>query len=157
MTPALTVHRYDLKQRKSDTVASGVRFFEVDPDSPAAEAVLQPGEAILAVNGTQYEFLGSASVLTDLQANAGETVTLTVQRPDGSVYTVDATLRTKSEIDASRDENGVAQKGALGISSGDRNFEGVYFGTTGHDLPTALALAAQQTIYWFGLILAGLG
>jgi regulator of sigma E protease len=139
------------------TPLTGLRFSEVDENSPAQAAGLQPGMAILAVNGVEREFFGDGSVLTDLQDNAGETVTLTVQRPDGSVYTVDATLRTQTEIDASRDEDGVAQKGPLGISGGEAGFEPVFYGTASRDLPTALAVAGEQTVYWFGLILAGLG
>src|SRR6185295_8714738 len=35
----------------------GVRFFEVQPNSPAATAGLQPGEAILSVDGERYQFI----------------------------------------------------------------------------------------------------
>ena len=139
------------------TPLTGLRFTEVDTDSPAQAAGLQPGMAVLAVNGVQREFFGDGTVLTDLQDNAGETVTLTIQRPDGSTDTVDVTLRTQSEIDASRDENGIAQKGPLGISGGETGFEPVFYGTASRDLPTALVVAGDQTVYWFGLILAGLG
>ena len=36
----------------------GLRFFEVQPGSPAAAAGLQPGDAILAIDGQQNEFFG---------------------------------------------------------------------------------------------------
>ena len=39
----------------------GYRFFEVQPDSPAAAAGLKSGDAILAVDGRQNEFFGEAA------------------------------------------------------------------------------------------------
>ena len=140
------------------TPLTGLRFSVVDPSSPAQAAGLKPGEAILAVNGIEREFFGQGTVLTDLQDHVGETVTLTVQRPDGAVHEVEATLRTRSEIDASpKDELGRPTKGPLGISGGDEGFQPVFYGTASRDLPSAIAIAGEQTVYWFGLILAGLG
>jgi regulator of sigma E protease len=139
------------------TPYTGLKFSEVDPNSPAEAAGLQPGDTILAVNGEQHEFFGEGSILTELQSNVGETVTLTVQHADGSVETVDATLRTQSEIDASKDADGIAQKGPLGISGGEDGFVPVFYGNHNRGLGDALVIAARQTVYWFGLILAGLG
>jgi len=139
------------------TPFTGLKFSEVDPNSPAEAAGLQPGDTILAVNGQQHEFFGEGSILTELQSNVGQTVTLTVQHVDGSVETVDATLRTQSEIDASKDAEGIAQKGPLGISGGEDGFVPVFFGNHNRGLGDALVIAAKQTVYWFGLILAGLG
>jgi regulator of sigma E protease len=136
----------------------GVRFFDVQPASPASAAGLQAGEAILAVDGREYEFFGESDLLGDLRAHTGETVVLTVQRLDGSVETVPATLRTQKEIDDSpRDENNLPTKGPLGISGGPQGFETVFYGNYSRDLPSAIAIAAQQTVHWFGLILTGLG
>jgi regulator of sigma E protease len=139
------------------TPYTGLKFSEVDPNSPAEAAGLQPGDTLLAVNGQQHEFFGQGSILTELQANVGQTVTLTVQHADGSIETADATLRTQSEIDASKDAEGIAQKGPLGISGGESGFQPVFYGNHERGLGDALVIAAQQTIYWFGLILAGLG
>jgi C-terminal processing protease CtpA/Prc len=35
----------------------GLRFYEVQPDSPARRAGLQPGEAIVAIDGERYQFI----------------------------------------------------------------------------------------------------
>ena len=141
------------------TPFKGLRFSEVQPDSPAAAAGLQPGETILGVNGQQYEFFESDSVLEALQSDVGTTVTLTVQRATGQIVPVQATLRTQAEIDAApRDPvTGRSTKGPLGISGGELGLETVFFGTYTRDLPSAIAIGASQTTYWFGVILRGLG
>jgi regulator of sigma E protease len=136
----------------------GLKFSVVQPDSPAAAAGLHAGEAILAVNGKQFEFFGEGNVLTELRAHTGETVVLTVKRTDGTIDEVQATLRTQQEIDDSpKDEAGQPTKGPLGISGGEQGFEPVFYGSYSRDLPAAIAIAAQQTVHWFGLILSGLG
>jgi regulator of sigma E protease len=140
------------------TPLHGIRFSEVQPASPASTAGLRPGDAILAVNGNQYEFFGERNALDDLQANVGKPVTLTVQRANGTLETITVTLRPQSEIDASpRDAAGRPTKGPLGISGGTDGFQPVFYGSYGRDLPAAIAIAGQQTVHWFGLILAGLG
>jgi regulator of sigma E protease len=135
----------------------GLRFFDVQPVSPAAAAGLQPGDAILAVDGRQFEFFGEGQILTELRKDAGKTVTLTIEHADGRVEPVAVTLRSQAEIDASKDANGVPQKGPLGISGDKTPFGARFFGSTGHDLPTAVGIGASETTRWFGVILAGLG
>jgi regulator of sigma E protease len=136
------------------TPLEGVRFNKVQADSPAADVGLVAGETILAVDGHQYEFFGQDRVLTDLRTKAGQTVLLTIEKPDGSRRDVTVTLRTQSEINASVDANGVIQKGALGISE----FAPYYYGPyVGRDLPAAIGIGASETGRWFGLILSGLG
>ena len=130
----------------------GLRFGAVDPGSPAATAGLRAGDAILAVDGRQYEFFGKGDVLTDLKDNAGRTVTITIERADGRVEPVTATLRPKAEIDASV-VDGVARIGPLGISQLNARF----FGTQPRDLPSSIAIGAGETTRWFGVILGGLG
>src|SRR4051812_26456167 len=93
----------------------GLRFYEVQPDSPAASIGLVAGDAILAVNGRQNEFFGGGSIITDLRANVGNEVTLTIEHADGRTEQKAVTLRTQAEIDASKDAAGNEQKGALGI------------------------------------------
>jgi len=140
------------------TPFQGLKFSAVQPDSPAAAAGLQPGGAIIGLNGRQYEFFSPDNVLEDLQANVGQTVTLNVERASGVVDSVQATLRTQAEIDGSqKDAQGRPTKGPLGISGGEQGFQLVYFGTVQRDLPSAIGIGANQTTYWFGVILRGLG
>jgi regulator of sigma E protease len=136
----------------------GLRFFEVQPGSPAATAGLKPGDAILAVNGQQHEFFGEGLVLTDLRTHTGDTVTLTIERASGGVEQLTVTLRDQAEIDASpKDANGDPTKGPLGISGDRTPFQARFFGSTGRDLPSAIAIGVNETTRWFGIILGGLG
>ena len=127
----------------------GLKFQEVQPGSPAAAAGLQPGDAIVAVDGRRFEFFGQEQILTELRASAGETVVLTIERPDGSKHDETVRLRSTDEIDATH--------GALGISSPDGKPFEFPISYEGHDLGTAVGLGADQTGHWFGVILAGLG
>src|SRR6185295_11377467 len=86
----------------------GLRFHEVQPDSPAATAGLQPGEAITAIDGERYQFITGPSALTGLRDRAGQTVQLTLVDQAGHERVVPVTLRSAEEISP--------QKGALGIS-----------------------------------------
>lgn len=127
----------------------GVRFFEVQPGSPAAIAGLQPGDAIVAVDGARYQFITGPNALTGLRDRAGETVVLTIDDPHGMSRDVTVALRSKAEIDA--------QKGALGISGATKPFEGYFYGEyTTNDLPTAISIGAKETVRWMGLIVGGL-
>ena len=127
----------------------GVRFFEVQPGSPAATAGLQAGEAIIAVDGDQYQFITGPNALTGLKERAGETVVLTIAGSSGARRDVPVTLRPASEINA--------QQGALGISGASRPFEGYFYGEyTQNDLPTAIQVGVHETVRWMGLIVGGL-
>jgi regulator of sigma E protease len=129
----------------------GLRFSGVQDDSPAAAAGLRPGEAIIAVNGQQFEFFGNRDILTELRSSAGETIVLTVEDPAGARRDTTVTLRSEAQIDE--------EHGALGISSSESEpFQPHFFGPyTGHDLPTAMQIGTSETARWFGLILGGLG
>jgi regulator of sigma E protease len=135
----------------------GLTFFNVQPDSPASAAGLQAGDSILAIDGQQYEFFGDGDVLIALRDRVGETVTLTIEHPDGSTAQVPVTLRTQAEIDASKDAAGVATKGPLGVSQEGAPFQNRFYGTYSRDLPTAIGVGANETVRWFGVILGGLG
>ncbi len=127
----------------------GVQFFEVQPDSPAAAAGLQPGDAILAVDGEHFQFINGRTVLDGLRDRAGESVVLTLAAADGTQRDVNVTLRSAQEINA--------QKGALGISGATKPFEGYFYGAyTSNDLLTAAQIGAKETVRWMGLIVDGL-
>ena len=127
----------------------GVKFFEVQPGSPAAAAGLQPGDAIVAVNGERYQFITGPNALSGIRGQAGETIVLTIDGTDGARRDVSVTLRPEAEIDA--------QHGALGISGATKPFEGYFFGEyTTNDLATAVTIGARETVRWMGLIVGGL-
>jgi regulator of sigma E protease len=121
------------------------RFDEVQPDSPAAAAGLQPGETLTAIDGRRFQFFVGQQIVEVLRENAGGTVTLTVEAPDGASREVPVTLRDPSEIDA--------EHGALGIAGIPNGLDGA---TTTNDLPTAVAVGAGETVRWMGLLIGGL-
>jgi regulator of sigma E protease len=128
----------------------GLRFYEVQADSPAATAGLQPGEAITAIDGERYQFITGPTALTGLRDRAGETVQLTLVDKAGHERVVPVTLRSAEEINA--------QKGALGISGTTTPFEAYFYGQYAqNDLPTAIRIGVDQTARWMGLIVGGLG
>jgi len=123
----------------------GLHYDEIQAGSPAAAVGLQPGEAILGIDGQQDEFFGNENVLDTLRSKAGQTVTLTIQRASGEVVPVTVTLRPQDQIDD--------QHGPLGIGG----LNPMFFGSYGRDLPTAISVGTHETVRWFGVILAGLG
>ena len=128
----------------------GLRFHEVQPDSPAATAGLQPGEAITAIDGERYQFITGPSALTGLRDRAGQTVQLTLVDQAGQERVVPVTLRSAEEISP--------QKGALGISGTTTPFEPYFYGQYAqNDLPTAIRIGVDQTVRALGLIVGGLG
>ena len=131
----------------------GLLFDSVEVGSPADQAGLVGGDAIVSVNGQRYDFFSSyddTSPIDGLRSHAGETVVLGVRRADGTTEEVTATLRTKEEL--------AAGKGALGIKASPQGFEFVFLPEyTGRSLPEAIHIGWSETMRWFGLILAGLG
>ena len=59
----------------------GVKFTEVQPDSPAAHAGLVVGDTVVSVNGQRYDAFatdGASGLLVDLRAQAGSQVTIVI-------------------------------------------------------------------------------
>jgi regulator of sigma E protease len=127
----------------------GLRFFDVQAGSPAAAAGLRPGDAILAIDGQKNEFFGDTNILSTLRDKIGQTVTLTIERADGTQEDVTVPLRTQAQIDA--------EHGPLGISGNETPFEARFYGSYSRDLPSAIRVGAAETVHWFGVILGGLG
>jgi regulator of sigma E protease len=121
-------------------------FAEVQPDSPAATAGLQAGDTIVAIDGRRFQVFVGQEIVDVLRQNAGQTVTMTIADPVGATRDVSVTLRDPSEIDEDH--------GALGIAGIQYEYDG---STTTNDLGTALAVGADQTLRWMGLIVGGLG
>jgi regulator of sigma E protease len=124
----------------------GFRIGEVQPDSPAAAAGLQPGDVIASLDGRYHGAFGSTSVLGDLRSSAGKTVRLGIEHQDGSVEDVTVTLRSESEIDADH--------GALGIVAPNVV---TTRGAIHYSFSEAVGLGAQRTVDALGLIVGGLG
>ena len=124
----------------------GFKVGDVQPGSPAAAAGLASGDVVASVNGEYYGAFSGTSLLAALRESAGETVTVGIEKPDGTVEEVTTTLRSPSEIDA--------EHGALGI-------EGVRATTTStrihYGLGEAVRIGAQRTVDALGLIVGGLG
>ena len=128
----------------------GVRFFDIQPGSPAEQAGLRPGDAIVAIDGQRYQFMTGPTVIDGLRERAGQTVTLTLDAEDGSRRDAQVTLRDAAAI--------AAGQGALGISQETRPWEAYFDGTsTTNDPVTAVTTGVEQTGRALNLILGGLG
>jgi regulator of sigma E protease len=136
----------------------GVVVGGVEPGSPAARAGLRPGDLIVSVNGQYYDAYGDTSILEDIRAHAGMTVTLGVKHPDGSIDDRSVTLRPPDQI----------EHGALGIcgsatcpsppgTAGSPLTAATTDRYIQRDPVTALQVGAQRTEAAFGLLLGGLG
>ena len=125
--------------------AVGAVIEEVVPGSPAAEAGLVAGDAIVTVNGNMYSVfdLRNTNPLVDVRALAGETVTIGILHADGTVEDVTVTLRVPT----------AAEQGALGVSSR----QVIDHGTVQYSVGEAVQVGVQRTVDAFGLILGGLG
>ena len=130
--------------------AIGVTVPYVEPGSPAATAGLVAGDVVERVNGEAFGAFGAITILDELRANAGRTVTLHVRHADGSSSEVSTTLRTAAEI--------ATGKGALGIG---RAGNPVQLRTTEdrirYPAGDAVRLGWDRTLGATSLIFAGVG
>jgi regulator of sigma E protease len=143
----------------------GVRVSCVQPGSPAEQAGLvsgpvtrttpegvavcgDSGYTILAVDGERFSWFDAPAgipdgILRDLRTKLGQTVSLTVQAPDGSVTERSATLRSGD----------AATQGALGIGVGGLP---VGEGIIARDPISAIGVGVDRTVKAGTLILDGL-
>ena len=106
------------------------------------------GDRILAVDGEKFAWFelpdGPYAITNYIRSKPSSTVTLTVQRPDGSVVDIQATTRNAADI--------AAGKGALGFSP-----QPVPGPTISRDIVSAVAIGADRTLDAATLILRALG
>jgi regulator of sigma E protease len=127
----------------------GVKVDTVVANSPAASAGIVAGDAIISVNGQQYDIYGSQSILDVLHGSAGQTVQVGLLHADGTRSTVTATLSSQADVDAG--------KGALGIQRGEKGWQSVVLPeTNSRPLGEAVRIGVSETARAFGLILDGL-
>lgn len=102
----------------------GVYVAQIIEGGAAAESDLQKGDVITAIEGSTVDDMEALQKQLTYYA-AGETVTLTVQRQDGSgeysEMDVDVTLGDKSAINDYEDEQQAQQSGQSGRSFGYNN------------------------------------
>jgi regulator of sigma E protease len=124
----------------------GARFQTVQADSPAAGAGIKGGDAIVAIDGSRFQFLTGPNLLLTLRSKVGQHVVLTIDSPGAARRDVEVTLRDPSQVDA--------EHGALGIEDIEGYFDGA---TATNDLGTAIGVGANETARWMSLIVGGLG
>ena len=132
----------------------GVKFDSVVPGSPAAVVGLVPGDAIVSINGQQYDFYaslyGDGNIVEQLRAHAGQTIQLGVIHADGTPATITVTLNSQADVDAG--------KGALGLKPATTGFEPVVLSeTTRRPIGESASIGWRETTRWFGAIIDALG
>jgi regulator of sigma E protease len=142
----------------------GVRIGVVQPGSPAQSIGLvggaqvgettdgiplydDSGDLIIAIDGQRFPVFEDPAqpgepALRYLRAHAGETVTLTVRRPDGSVEDLTVTLRPPAEI-----AQGALGVGIQGFTTSD---------TVQHPVIDAVVTGFERTVDAATLVLRGL-
>jgi regulator of sigma E protease len=128
----------------------GIRISSIQPDSPAQHAGLVQGDVVERLDGQAYSWppFTSMTLLDALRSHPDEAVILTVRRADGTSTDLQATIRSKADIDAG--------KGALGITiePGDLvvTADGIH-----HDPLGAVSLGWTRTVQATQLIVGGVG
>ncbi len=93
-----------IPQFHGDVETLPVEIISVAPESPAAQAGLQPGDIITAING--QEVLGLQTVVEMINQHAGQHIELTVQRGEETL-TVSLRPRLPEEIPPGQGATGV--------------------------------------------------
>lgn len=145
--------------------SADIRVLAVQPGSPAEQAGLiggqqvgqtpegvpiydESGDLILAIDGRRFAWFdlpdGPTASINYLRERPSTTVTLTVQRPDGSVVDLTATTRSAEQI--------AGGQGPLGFSPGTRPGD-----TIERDPVSAVAIGAERTLDASTLILRAVG
>ncbi len=122
-----------------------VQIVAVAPDSPAAQAGLQAGDIIVAIN--DEELTGVQSVSSVIRANAGRTISLQVKR-DGEIIRTSMRPRLPEEIPAGQGASGIQIRGYILPEQ---------IQTVRYSPVRAFAMGWQQTVRMLGLMLDGLG
>ena len=116
--------------------------------APTGQAICaDSGQTIVAVDGQRFpvfDHFGEATIpaLQYLRDHAGQTVSVTIRREDGTEQVIQATLRSPADA---------AKNGALGIGVG-----GLRFADIQHPPLEALSIGASRTVDASTLILRGL-
>ena len=127
----------------------GVVIPYVQPGSPAEAAGIQAGDVIERVDGQAFGAFGPSSVLEDIRARAGQTVTLTVRRGE-SPREVSATLRSPADV--------AAGKGALGVGGPGYTFRArVTPDRISRPFGEAVGVGMDRTVGAMRLIVDGVG
>lgn len=124
----------------------GVRIGGVQAGSPAATAGIQPGDAIVNIDGGYFGAFDDTSLLGDLRTHAGQSIDLGIERVGGRYEVVPVTLRDQAAIDAGR--------GALGVERMTPFTTGV---SIGYSPLEAVRIGTRRTGEALGLIVGGLG
>jgi regulator of sigma E protease len=148
----LTVRLADgTEQKRTVNLAAGdgIRVATVLDGSPAATIGLRAGDVILSIDGRPVSFLHAAETSTYLREHAGQRVTLSVQRADGTTAGLAPTLRPASEIGP--------DKGALGVRFDPGDLVAEPGPPIRHDPATALQKGVARTGQALGLVVGALG
>jgi regulator of sigma E protease len=143
--------------------AQGIYVPYVAPASPAEIAGIQVGDVIERVDGRAFGVFGPGSILEDLVAKAGKTVTLHVRHADGSEADLAGSLRSPQEVQSGLGALGIGRKPVVDPSTGDVVTPGIPVeprvteDRIRYPVGTALRLGADRTVDASRLILAGVG
>jgi regulator of sigma E protease len=143
--------------------AAGVLVTYVTPGSPAEAAGLTVGDVIEHVDDRAFSFFGPSSVISELVAQAGQTVTLHVRHADGSLTDLTATLRTPDEVAAGQGALGIGRRDVLDPVTGAVTVPGIPLQlrkldeTVNYPIATSVRLGLDRTVGATQLIVSGVG
>jgi len=143
--------------------SAGILVTYVTPGSPASTAGLVVGDVIERVDGRAFSFFGPTSVISELVAKAGRTVTLRVEHADGTLADLSATLRTPSEVAAGQGALGIGKRDVVDPVTGEVTEPGIPLQlrktdeTINYPLGTSVRLGFDRTIGATQLIVSGVG